>query len=245
MRRLVLALGIFGAIIAPAMAADVHPAKAPAVVAAPVNWTGFYVGINSGAGMYDASISDPDCDMCVHKKFQTAFATVGGQVGYNWQMRAMVLGVEGDLNWASAKASDTIELCCAAVVGTARTKFDAFASIRGRMGMAFDNALVYVTAGPAFGHFKSSTVHGIPDTNGFRFSNDNGWHPGIAVGTGAEFMLASNWTLRGEYLFLQFQDVANPQFHDQANCAFGTFCRVNYAYSAHVARLGLNYRFGY
>lgn len=111
------------------------------------------------------------------------------------------------------------------------------------MGLAFDNALVYLTAGPVWGHFKSSTNSG--NDVFIEFSNDNGWHPGLAVGTGVEFMLVSNWTVRGEYLFLQFKDVDRPLLSSPpSECSFGLDCRINYAYSAHVVRLGLNYRFG-
>src|SRR5689334_15969281 len=123
MRHLVLALAGFFSMIASVMAGDVEPAKAPTAVAAPINWTGLYVGTNAGAGMADAGIFDPDCDPCTNKKFQTAFAGVGGQIGYNWQWRAMVLGLEGDLNWASAKASDMLKLCCERNGGLQRFKF--------------------------------------------------------------------------------------------------------------------------
>lgn len=60
-------------------------------------------------------------------------------------------------------------------------------------------------------------------------------------------MLANSWTLRGEYLFLHFEDVNRPLVNSfgDPSCTAGLTCRMNYAYSAHVARLGLNYRFGY
>jgi outer membrane immunogenic protein len=242
MRTLVLALtGLLAASICPAIASDLPPAKAPPVVVAPISWAGFYVGINAGAGMADAAMLDPDGFDSQNTKFQTAFGTGGGQIGYNWQWRAMVLGLEGDVNWASVNASDRLE--GGPSQGSTRFKFNLFTSVRGRMGLAYDNALIYVTAGPVWGHFKSGTVSS-------RFSdasNDSGWHPGLAIGPGVEFILTSNWTLRGEYLFLHFRDIKQPVF-DPGSIFFTCDtapCRINYAYSAHVARLGLNYRFGY
>lgn len=47
MKKLLLAGFAFGALIAPAAAADM-PIKAPAYVAPPPSWTGFYVGLNAG-----------------------------------------------------------------------------------------------------------------------------------------------------------------------------------------------------
>jgi outer membrane immunogenic protein len=243
MRTVILAqIGFFVATIVSAMGSDLPPSKAPLAIAAPVTWTGFYVGINGGAGMADGSFFDPDGFSNTNIKFQTAFGTAGGQFGYNWQWRAMVLGVEGDLNWAHAKASTGFNLCCGET-GSTHFRFDAFASIRGRMGFAFDNALIYVTAGPVWGHFKSDTSE-LGDFS--TMSSDKAWHPGLALGSGVEFVLANNWALRGEYLFLHFRDINRPLI--DLSGFFLTCgdipCRINYAYSAHVARLGINYRFG-
>lgn len=241
MRMLVLAVaGFFATTIAPTMGADLQPAKAVSAIVAPINWTGFYVGINGGAGMADNAIFNPDCNGCENVKFRTAFGTAGGQFGYNWQWRAMVLGLEGDLNWTSTNASTSFSLCCA--LGSAHFKLNAFGSVRGRMGLAFDNALIYVTAGPVWGRFKSTTF--LLDGSLLEESSDNGWHPGLAFGTGVEFIMTGNWVLRGEYLFLNFKDINRPSLSDSVLTCGDTSCRVNYAYSAHIARLGLNYRFG-
>lgn len=61
MRTVILAqIGFFVATIVSAMGSDLPPSKAPLAIAAPVTWTGFYVGINGGAGMADGSFFDPD-----------------------------------------------------------------------------------------------------------------------------------------------------------------------------------------
>jgi opacity protein-like surface antigen len=130
----------------------------------PANWAGFYIGANAGGGIAKSDFLD-DCFSCYDTTFHTGFGTVGGQLGYNRQWASTVLGLEGDLNWASAKESHAVGLdihnhCC---VGTANFQFDAFGSIRARAGLAVDQTLAYVTAGPAWGHFNS-VVHSIgPD----------------------------------------------------------------------------------
>jgi opacity protein-like surface antigen len=91
----------------------------------------------------------------------------------------MVIGLEYDFNWTSAKDTKEFNDGFFSFAGLANFKFDYFASARARMGLAFDNALVYVTAGPAWGHFDSSVVLGIrdpvsPTVN--QLSTDKAWH---------------------------------------------------------------------
>ncbi len=101
-----------------------------------------------------------------------------------------------------------------------------------------------MTAGPVWGHFKSNTLlfngkgGGLRDT-----APDDSWRPGIATGAGLEFMLAPQWTVRGEYLYLDFVDqfahfipVVPPGSAGDARF------RMNYASSAQLARIGLNYQ---
>src|SRR6266446_6906065 len=70
----------------------------------------------------------------------------GGQIGYNYQMNNFVLGIEGDGAWADISQS----------FDGANFKFDALASLRGRLGVAFGNALLYGTAGGGWAHSKLS-----------------------------------------------------------------------------------------
>ena len=84
-----------------AQAADIPPHRAPPPVAPvayapPVyNWSGFYVGGNLGAGFAHSSWSDPFTGG--HDTFDKTGFIGGGQVGVNWQINALVLGIEGGL----------------------------------------------------------------------------------------------------------------------------------------------------
>src|SRR5450830_555698 len=76
--------------------------KAPSEL--PFNWTGFYVGMNGGYAWGLSSWSDPAVG-ADSGSFNTSGGLVGGQLGYNWQTGAVVLGVETDADWMSVKGS--------------------------------------------------------------------------------------------------------------------------------------------
>src|SRR5215470_18794826 len=107
---------------APAVAADL-PArtytKAPAMIQAAYDWSGFYIGLNGGGGTshkcWDlvAGVSEGCHD--------ATGGTVGGQVGYRWQTGPVVFGVEAQGNWADF-TGDNVSV----VTGNRnRTKIDA------------------------------------------------------------------------------------------------------------------------
>ncbi|MDP3079087.1 outer membrane protein [Bradyrhizobium sp.] len=181
-------------------------------------------------------------------------AVAGGQVGYNWQAtRNWVLGVEGDLSWTGIGQDSSTAILpvgnfvCVARSSTMGRDVNWLATVRGRVGYAWDRALFYATGGVAFsdlsyrGGFVTAAAVGAPPvyTAPVAFSSTKtGW----VVGSGLEYGLASNWIIRGEYLFYHFDgDTANgsdPRFA----APLGTAYTWNDT-KLHVARLGLNYKF--
>ena len=64
----------------------------------------------------------------------------GGQIGYNFQRGNIVFGLETDLEGSGIRwQRASVGLTSSAVTGSAR--------VRGRVGYAFDRALVYATGG--------------------------------------------------------------------------------------------------
>src|SRR5262249_6591425 len=160
-------------------------------------------------GIVSAAFLDPACFTCADTIIKKGFGTVGGQIGYNWQWGSAVAGLEGDLNWVSAKDTRAFALDDNSQRGTASLKFEAFGSMRARAGLAYDRTLAYVTAGPAWGHFKSVVTLGNLETppSVRDIATDDTWHFGLAAGAGIEVMLDRNWMFRAEYLYLNFPDV--------------------------------------
>ena len=124
--------------MAPAAAADLGArpyTKAPAAAIAINNWTGFYIGAMGGYAQENSS------DL---GRLSGGFA--GGTVGYNWQNGNLVFGLEADAAWADVGATVGILAGLVSVNDTIRS----MGTVRGRVGYAFDQVLLYGTGGYAW-----------------------------------------------------------------------------------------------
>ena len=256
-----LACGIgFGAMVAvaPAAAADM---TAPAFKAAPAeaafNWSGFYVGATLGGGMASLPVTDKDNFTLFNggplvdgQTLKSGGAVGGVHAGYNWQFAPSILvGLEGDFNWASFRSSDTT--CQGFCSDPAQdqlvtsSKLDKFGTLRARFGLTSDRALVYLTAGPAWGHVNASVAVNCPlcGSSGMplALASDSSFHVGLAVGGGVEYALTQNWLLRAEYMHLDFSN-KDAVFQDVfVGLPFVGF-RASSTATADIARIGVSYK---
>jgi outer membrane immunogenic protein len=131
------------------MAADLGPYGYPGSikdVPPPVfipafSWTGFYLGVQAGYGWGESSFDDATFNASWDHDGWLA----GAYAGFNLQLNSFVLGVEGDINGASIDGGTT--------TGDAinfSSDIDAIASVRGRLGLAADRWLFFVTGGWAW-----------------------------------------------------------------------------------------------
>jgi outer membrane immunogenic protein len=200
----------------------VMPAAAPVYAPAAYNWTGFYAGIVGGWAWGDSSWRDR---AGTTGDFDVDGGHIGGTLGYNWQSGQAVFGIETDLSWADISGS-TGRTC--PVGFGCRTSSDWFGTTRGRLGLAVDRWMPFVTGGLAYGDIHARTA-GFPSTS----ETNAGW----TLGAGVEFALAGNWTAKGEYLYVDLGDM---------NCAVrncGGAGNTNVEFNTHMLRAGLNYRF--
>src|SRR5262249_51114134 len=77
-------------------------------------------------------------------------AIAGGQMGFNWQWGRVVLGAEADGQWSGQQATTPV-FCTPQCTATSTVRIKALATGRGRVGLAFDWLLPYVTAGGGAG----------------------------------------------------------------------------------------------
>jgi len=219
MKRVVLAAAALAVLtMGSANAADMarRPAmvtKAPVYTAPMYNWTGFYAGINGGGGWGHSTVTGP---LSSGGDFKTSGGLVGGTLGYNYQVGQVVLGLEGDIDWANLKGSAT----CGVGV-SCEVKNNWLGTARGRVGYAFGQFLPYVTGGLAVGDVKT-TATGL----GSASSTKAGW----TIGGGVEAAIAGPWTAKVEYLYVDLQS---------ANAPAGS----STDFHTNLVRGGINYRF--
>ncbi|MGH6684791.1 MAG: outer membrane protein, partial [Pseudolabrys sp.] len=153
---------IAGIPIGSALASDLPPparmpVKAAPIVAPPFNWTGFYVGGNVGI-LWGHSVQTVDIDdapIGIPPDDSRFAGIIGGvQAGYNWQFSNIVLGVEADIDLSSASKSVTTR----APFDTHNMRVSALGTGRGRVGIAFDRLLPYVTGGVAWAKLKNELI---------------------------------------------------------------------------------------
>ena len=229
MRNFLLAGVAVAAIVASnsVMAADLgmQPVykAAPAPVILPANWTGFYVGAHLGGAWGTKEFSDPFSGKTYANNSVNGFLG-GGQIGYNYQMGWVVLGVEGDLSAADITGSAPLSFD---PTETFSSKTDWLATVTGRIGGTVDHALLYVKGGAAWAHDKYSV--GINSGDETR----TGW----VFGGGVEYAFTHNWSGKVEYNYMDFGTKS-------VNFCGGGSCRpVDVQQRIHAVKVGVNYKF--
>ena len=196
-----------------AYAADAVIEEPPAPVAVyqevPIfTWTGGYVGLQGGGLWSDSSVSgDPDIGV-----FGDNFngGLFGVYVGYNWQTGPWVIGAEGDFNGVWNDETFTINT---QRFGDQNVDVgsDYLASLRARVGYAFDRTLIFATGGVAFTQFSAE---GAGDAFEDDFLDTDQTYTGWTVGAGAEYAFTNNWIGRLEYRYYDFSNQTFDDFGD-------------------------------
>jgi outer membrane immunogenic protein len=193
----------------PASAADLGArpyTKAPPMVAPIYNWSGFYIGGNGGWGSsqncWDALNVVTGGLLGAEGCHDSTGATAGGQIGYRWQSGTFVVGVEGQGNWADFKGSNGSVLFPG--LFTNQTKIDAFGTISGQVGWAWNNVLFYAKGGAAVTSNRYRTFFTPTGELAGAGNDDTRW--GGVAGVGLEYGFAPNWSAGIEYNHLFMQD---------------------------------------
>lgn len=213
-------------------------------------WTGGYIGAHVGAGRRNTStsiisssnndFSGPNCtygNSCV----STASGVVGGvQAGYDWQKRNFVYGIAADWSWTDLKSSRTTgNNSSSSATITLKSGVDWLASFRGRMGLAVEDTLVYVTGGVALGKVKHSVTFFNGDDETSNLANHSETKVGWVVGGGIEHRLGRNWSIKAEALYY---DLGRSTSSIQ-NTVLGSTYTSEFHNEVIVGRVGVNYRF--
>lgn len=238
--------------------------KAPAYVGpAAAGWTGWYAGLNAGYAFGTSNVTTATsqtgyfgaCATCV-AAFNSAGAgsvspkgfTGGLQLGYNWQWNSVVYGLEADFDALSLKGSRTGTGLYGTVPPTTITisqevKTDWLATVRPRIGYAFYNFLPYFTGGLAVTTLKYTATEndnllgGPASGSGSVSKLKLGWTAGL----GLEYALFNRWTVKAEYLYVNFGSLAFNGTFGNGGVPAPTTNTADL--KAHIVRVGVNYRF--
>jgi len=218
------------------LAADL-PMKSvrPMAASIPVaSWQGAYFGAHVGGGHYDTNMAfwteagvcgDTSGSHCA----DTATGFLGGvQFGYNWQSGVYVYGVEADWAWTDFdhRTTDSSGFFT-------KAEMDWIATFRGRMGLAVDNTMAYVTGGLALADIKSGW-------GGPNYSADDGSRvrAGWVAGVGVEHKFDPRWSVKGEVLYHDFGQENRSHFEPYNDGTYTT----RYDHTVVTAKIGLNYK---
>lgn len=152
-----------------------------------VDWSGTYLGATVGG-----LASTTDFNGAFNHDVDTSSYLVTGHIGTNSQIGGLVFGPELDLSLTNATDSKQISGT------TTKTELDWLASARLRAGYAFDNVLLYGTAGVAV-----TTTDVDISAFGFQVQSKE-FHTGYVVGGGAEMELVDGINARVEALHYGF-----------------------------------------
>ena len=181
----------------------------------------------------------------------------GVQVGNNWQSGAVVFGVEADVGTFKFSAAQETRVLppnpgtltgLTSTVGTT-VDTDWLVTLRGRLGWSVSsNLLVFVTGGGALTQMRvansySDNVLALGGTrNGSGGGSQSEAKIGWTIGGGGEMALNRNWSLKAEYLYLDFGTVtAKGTFAGQSRGPNSLDTSADL--TAHIARVGINYKF--
>jgi outer membrane immunogenic protein len=192
------------------------------------NWAGAYLGLNGGYALGSSQWTMGGLGTDV---FNTNGFVFGGTAGFNIPVSAVLVGLEGDLDWSGLSGS-TVNCAVNSSGATAacQTKSNLLGTVRARMGYAFDRTLIYVTGGAAFAPVQA----GLNPPSSFDTTTKFGW----TAGAGVEYAFFGNWSAKAEYLYV---DLASASCSTAANC--GTATGSSVAFTENVVRGGFNYRF--
>jgi outer membrane immunogenic protein len=190
-------------------------------------WTGFYVGANAGGawnkidaktrvasnGAYFITTDPAQIATSGSQRENTSNFIGGGQAGYNFQMNRLVFGFEAEIDSLRIQGSTSTSAVYLsappdsfAIKSTASSNW--LFALKPKVGYATERWLLYATGGLAITNvnynfqFSDNFISGASERASV--SQKHGW----TLGTGLEVKLSPYWSVRGEYLYVDFGNVS-------------------------------------
>lgn len=240
---------------------------ASSAVVAQDNWTGFYIGFNTGLAWTKSDVRTTVTDdgtgyflasevIAINDNARARVKpfglTGGGTIGFNWQAGRMVFGLEGDYNHFNKDAERTVTFadpCGSGCIYTVmqRVNVKHLATLRARFGWANAHWFIYGTAGGVNAKVNYHNVF----TDNFADAYEASWQShsknAFVWGAGAEVHFAKNWSVKTEYLHSNLGDMSGPgglltAYYPRQSFPSSKFTH-SYDLSMDMFRCGVNFRF--
>jgi outer membrane immunogenic protein len=238
-----------------AFAADL-PSRAPPPVYLPpppiFTWTGIYVGGQIGyawtSGNNQFTGFDPFFNTGTFLTTSiggTPSGVIGGaNVGYNYQVNQWVFGLVGSVDGTSLSNTSAAFFPDGTTI-TAHSTADIQGSIRGKLGIAWDRALIYATGGVAFGGFNTNvSIANTGFLNGgnpfFANGSVSSTRVGWTVGGGLQYAVTNNWSVFAEYRYTNWGSIRENNFGFFTG---GEFFNGNRHINQNQVQVGFDYKF--
>jgi len=243
MKKVLLIVGVSAALIAGrASGTELAAPTGRTLPAVGFSWTGFYIGghIAGAFQQGDWSNVDPPGLNTSDANFRHWGFAGGGQIGFNYQYKGFLLGIEAERSWSSL--SETQNSCYATTFPalqpqTCTTQSQWFADVAVRLGVAWQRLLLYAKVGESWGHFNYDNAC-MPCFSRNYYATET--RAGRITAGGIEYALLDNLTLKIEYDYLDFgKETLN--FLGTS----GDMFTQDIANRIHVLKLGVNYLFGW
>lgn len=207
---------------------ETQPVVAPIIEAAPLGWTGGYVGANLNYGKgkykYDGGLGDELVDGLPSAISKPDGASAALRAGYDWQNGPGVFGVGAEYNFGKYKAGPNgawADLADGAGLESTEASIKRAATVFARAGYAFDDAVM------AYGLLGYTWAKG--EVTGDNFDTVSADLKGPTIGLGAEYKFADNWSGYAEYAYTKFKSADFAEVQTKPNLS--------------QVKLGVNFRF--
>ncbi|MGE5536740.1 MAG: outer membrane protein [Acidobacteriota bacterium] len=217
------------------------------------DWSGTYIGAHIGYGWGHSNFFDdqyngrPPFFPPVSWGAASDGVIAGIQAGYNWQRGNTVFGVEGEiglLGLTGAKLQPGTDPFGIPYDASGTIDDGWYGGLSIRLGYAFNRTLLYakggfVYSGAKLGFLDTCTTAPCGDGT-INASQRVGF--GYQLGGGVEYALTDNWTVKVEYLYLDFGSTTITGT-GVLGSADGIVYSIDSDLSAHTVKVGVNYKF--
>ena len=273
-KKFTLGTLILAALSTSALAADLPSRRAPPVFVPPpvaaFSWTGYYIGVNAGYAFdtdhtFNTVGNTPVQAANIAAGVRPAFArdrsscfTGGGEIGYNYEFSnsayfggngGVVVGIEADAAYDGPGSSSNF-VGTTGVFSSFQSRTEFVGTVRGRLGYAFDNFLVYGTGGFAYGGVRDNINFPGVGAAGPFFGNRSTIRTGYSYGGGLAYAIpttsflnffhSSAVTLKAE--FIRY-DLGSSSV--QVTNATGLSYTSNIKTTGNLVRAGIDYKFNF